>query len=116
MARTLKYLLTFRPCPVVKRSATTYMIQRGWALKGGENPHWEGEYHTPDGNFRGWIDSLARPRYCIYQPPEALKREYPSNVIDQHQHGWHTVRFCMVPADLDSGVLEIERLLRHALK
>jgi hypothetical protein len=115
MPRALKNLLASRPCTVVKRSAATYMIQRGWEFTGGDHPHWEGSYHTPHGDFRGWIDQMARPRYCIFKPPEALKSKHGSNIIDQHQQGWHTVHFCTQPKDLDSGVLEIERLLRQAL-
>jgi hypothetical protein len=112
MARTLKQMPTVRPCTVVKRSATTYLAQQGWEFKGGENPHWEGCYKTPKAEFRGWIDDLARARYCIFKPLEALKRAYASNVIDQHRQGWHEVHFCTQPKELDSGILEIERLLR----
>jgi hypothetical protein len=116
MSRILGKLLTPRPCPVVKRSATTYLVSQGWEFKGGEFPHWEGHYKTPKAEFRGWIDQVARPRYCIFKPPEALKRAYASNIIDQHREGWHTVHFCTQPKDLDSGVLEIERLLKQALR
>jgi hypothetical protein len=116
MPRVLNKLLAFRLCHAVKRSATTYLVQQGWEFKGGEHPHWEGHYKTPKAEFRGWIDQVARPRYCIFKPPEALKRAYTSNIIDQHREGWHTVHFCTMPKDLDSGVLEIERLLRQALR
>jgi hypothetical protein len=116
MPRILGKLLAPRSCPVVKRSATTYLVSQGWEFKGGESPHWEGYYKTPKTTFRGRIDQVARPRYCIFKPPEALKRAYGGNIIDQHREGWHTVHFCTQPKDLDSGVLEIERLLRQALR
>jgi hypothetical protein len=116
MARTLKQLLGFRRCTVVKRSAATYLVQQGWEFKGGAQPHWEGFYKTDKASFQGWIDQVARPRYCIFKPPEALKRAHAANIIDQHRQGWHTVHFCTQPKDLDSGVLEIERLLRVALR
>lgn len=116
MARTLKQMPAVRPCPVVKRSATTYLAQQGWEFTGGEQPHWEGYYKTDKATFRGWIDQLARARYCIFRPPEALKRAHAANIIDQHRQGWHTVHFCTQPKDLDSGVIEIERLLKQALR
>lgn len=115
MPIALKKLLLLKRCAVVKRRRTTYMIQQGWELKGGADPHWEGWYKTPQGNFRGWIDQLARPRYCIYKPPEALQHHrHRSCFTDQKHHGWHTVHFATLPKDLDSGVLEIERILRQA--
>jgi len=116
MTARLKKLLAFRPCPVVKRSRTTYLAQQGWEFKGGQMPHWEGFYETPKASFRGWIDAVSRPRYCIFKPPEALKTAHAANIIDQHREGWYTVHFCTQPKDLDSGVLESERLLKQALR
>jgi hypothetical protein len=116
MPRMLRKLQEPRPCPMVKRSTTRYLVQQGWEFKGGEPPHWEGYYKTPKATFWGWIEQVARPRYCIFKPPEALKRAHAANIIDQHQQGWHTVHFCTQPKDLDSGVLEIERLLKQALR
>jgi hypothetical protein len=112
MARTLKQLFESRPCPIVKRSVQTYLVSMGWEFKRGSRPHWEGHYKTGNAAFPGWIEKAFRPRFYILNPPEGFKRAYPSNVIGQQGQGWHEVRFCKQPHDVDSGVLEIERLLR----
>jgi hypothetical protein len=114
----LQRLLALRRGTIIRRSPKTYLSQRGWRraflLSGSE---WQGYYRTRFGSFKGRVAASNPPRFYIFKPPENLKRHsHWSCFTDQGGNGWYSVHFRRMPTDLDSGVMEIERIIGESMK
>jgi hypothetical protein len=112
--------LTRRTPQLVKRSACSRKEAEGWELvNGATDPQWHGYYRTRYGSsFQGRVENLADPKFYIriVNPPQRLKEHRHWICFrDQKNGGWYWVHLSPVPADIDSGILAIERNLNEAL-
>ena len=101
---------------VVKRSRATYMQEQGWQLTGfGPSARWDGYYRCRRGSYRGKIECSSPPKFSVKDPPEGLSRHSHRSCFSGPQSGgWWSVHFRTQPKDLDSGVMELERILHEA--
>jgi hypothetical protein len=103
---------------IIKRSPKTYLSQQGWRkafLHSGSE--WQGYYRTRYGSFKGRVTaSSSNPRFYIYKPPEKLRRHKHWCCFTDQTNGWYSVHFLRMPKDLDSGVMEIERIIGESMK
>lgn len=117
--KTLFPRLTLRKPQPVKRNTRSYKEMQGWTLANGHNPTWHGYYRTRYGpSYKGKVENLADPKFYIQidDPPQSLKDHVHWICFrDQRNGGWYWVHLSPVPADIDSGILAIERNLNDAL-
>jgi hypothetical protein len=94
----------------------SYLQQQGWERTGsGPSARWDGWYRTRFGSFRGKIECSTPPKFSVKQPPEGLARHrHRSCFSGGKSGGWWNVHFAILPKDLDSGVMTIERILHEA--
>jgi hypothetical protein len=116
----LKKLLPFKKPIVIKRSMKTYITEQGWRLtyEKGE-AQFEGWYRSKYGSYFGKIQNLAssRPSFFIKDPPKELDRHSHRVCFTERPNmgkGWYNVHFSIMPRDLDSGVLHIERTINES--
>jgi hypothetical protein len=115
--KSLKNLLPFGKPIAVKRtsSATPYIEQKGWRETGTSPREWHGYYRTRFGSYKGRITASTPPQFYIYKPPEGLTtRHVHKFCFDRSPDGWCSVHFRVLPKDLDSGVIKLERILCEA--
>jgi hypothetical protein len=116
--KLLKKLLPFGKPIAVKRttSAITYMEKTGWQLcTSTAFPEWRGYFRTRFGSYKGSIIASTPPKYYILNPPKGLKERHSHRAcFAPIDNGWFSVHFSIVPKDLDSGVLKLERILCEA--
>jgi hypothetical protein len=90
-----------------------YWQERGWTLDGNA---FSGNYQTPYAAFQGWIEQETSGHLNFYL-------HNPSNQIREHSHwtcfqhrgnDWYLVHMARQPADIGSGIMTIERLIKEA--
>jgi hypothetical protein len=114
----LQRLLALKRGTIIRRSPKTYLRQQGWSLSAlSIDSEWHGYYRTRYGSFKGRvIASSSNPRFYIYKPPEKLRRHKHWCCFTDQTNGWYSVHFRRMPKDLDSGVMEIERIIGESMK
>ena len=116
--KLLKKLLPSRKPIAVKRttSAITYMEKMGWQLYTSTTlPEWRGYFRTKFGSYKGSIIASTPPKFYIHNPPKGLKERHSHRAcFAPTECGWYSVHFSIVPKDLDSGVIKLERILSEA--
>ena len=112
----LKKLLPFGKPIEVKRSAAPYIEQTGWQQSISTTPReWHGYYRTRFGSYKGRITASTPPQFYIHKPPAGLKTKHShSACFTALADGWYSVHFRIMPKDLDSGVIKLERILCEA--
>jgi hypothetical protein len=102
---------------IIRRSPKTYLSQQGWKrvfLPSGSE--WQGYYRTRWVSVKGRVAASNPPRFYICNPPENLKRHSHWSCFSSQGNGWYSVHFRRMPTDLDSGVMEIERIIGESMK
>jgi hypothetical protein len=114
--KSLKRLLPFTKPIEVKRSSTPYIEQTGWRLSTSTTPcEWHGYFRTRFGSWKGKIKTTTPPQYSIYKPPLGLTTKHShKRCFNLASDGWCSVHFQVLPKDLDSGVIKLERILSEA--
>jgi hypothetical protein len=114
----LKKLLPFGKSIEVKRttSAMSYLEKQGWQLAASTTPpEWRGCFRTGFGSYKGRITASTPPQYYIYKPPAGLTTLHVhKRCFHPKPDGWCWVHFQVLPKDLDSGVILLERILCEA--
>jgi hypothetical protein len=112
----LKNLLSFGKPIEVKRSTAPYIEKNGWQLCTSTTPsEWRGYFRTRFGSYKARITVSNPPQYYIHKPPAGLKtRHSHSACFTALADGWYSVHFRIMPKDLDSGVIKLERILCEA--
>jgi hypothetical protein len=112
----LKNLLSFKHPMVVKRGARPYIEMQGWKqVSRTTPPEWHGYYRIRFRSYKGKIKASTPPQFYIYKPPEALTTRHSHRAcFTTLADGWCSVHFRIMPRDLDSGVMQLERILREA--
>ena len=115
LTRMKKLLSHKKPVPV-KRSAKRYIVEQGWHLSNSATyPEWHGYYRTRFGSFQGRVEMSYQPKYYVRNPPAGITRHSHSACFtDLRNGGWWSVHWYIQPQDIDSGVMELERILREA--
>ena len=100
----------------VPRSSQSYLEEQGWSLTGsGPAARWDGWYRTRYGSYRGKVECSTPPKFFVKEPPEGLSRhKHRPCFSNLNSGGWWSVHFKTQPKDLDSGAMEIERILHEA--
>jgi hypothetical protein len=99
----------------VKRSRKTYLEEQHWRRTGfGLPARWVGWYRTRYGSYRGKIECSTPPKFFVKDPPEGLSRHRHHMCFSEKSGGWWSVHFRTQPKDLDSGVMELERIFHEA--
>ena len=115
--KSLKNVLRFSKPLAVKRtsSETPYLEKTGWRETGTTPREWHGYYRTRFGSYKGRITASTPPQYYIHKPPRGLKERH-SHAACFHAltDGWYNAHFSVVPKDLASGVIKLERILSEA--
>jgi hypothetical protein len=115
---SLKNVLRFGKPIAVQRtsSATLYIEKTGWKQSTSTSPaEWHGYFRTRFGSWKGKIKTTTPPQYSIYKPPAGLTTKHShKRCFDLASDGWCSVHFNIVPKDLDSGVIKLERILYEA--
>lgn len=111
-----RQVINVRPVVTVKREPMTYAKQQGWQQNGGV---WEGYYRTRYGSFRGLIEQHSSEfRFFIFDPPdEVLYGPHGGcfKAVDlTGKKFW--IHFSYKPADIDSGILEVEKIVRGSFE
>jgi len=116
-AAILQKLFAFKGHITIKRSPKTYLRQQGWSLTNwGINPEWQGYYRTRYGSFKGRVvASSASPLFYVYKPPEKLRCHKHWSCFTDQTNGWYSIHFRRMPKDVDSGVMEIERIICESM-
>ena len=112
----LKKLLPFGKPIAVKRDTAPYIEKTGWRLCTSTTPsEWRGYYRTRFGSYTGRITASTPPQYYIHKPPKGLKERHSHKACFTKLAGdWYSVHFRIMPRDLDSGVIKLERILYEA--
>jgi hypothetical protein len=119
MLTPVKKPLPFKRRILVKRSRKSYLAERGWVLTGsGADERWEGYYRTRFGSYKGKIEpGCYPPKFYVKDPPEGLaKHKHWACFTDLKNGGWRSVHFRILPKDIASGVIGIERILHEAFQ
>jgi hypothetical protein len=100
----------------VKRSTTTYLAKQGWKVSISTTPAvWYGWYRTKGGSYKGKVTASTPPQFYIQKPPQGLKTKHShSACFTKLDDDWYSVHFRIMPKDLDSGVIKLERILYEA--
>jgi len=100
----------------VKRDTTPYIERQGWKRSNGFYPvTWQGWYRTRGGSWEGKITASTPPQFYIYKPPEALTTKHSHKAcFHRRSDGWCDVHFRIIPGDLSSGIIKLERILYEA--
>jgi hypothetical protein len=116
VTRFVKQWLAQKPREV-KRSQKTYLEEQHWSRTGtGPGARWDGFYRTRSGSYRGKIECSSPPKFYVKEPPEGLSHhKHRPCFTDLKSGGWWSVHFRTQPKDLDSGVMELERILYEAV-
>jgi hypothetical protein len=120
LSRMKKLFSLTKPAPVsVRRSKKRYIVERGWQyVNGVPYSEWRGCYRTRFGSFKGRIEMSYTPKFYIHNPPEGLTARHSHkacfNPFPLLGDKWYSVHWYIQPQDIDSGVMEIERILREA--
>jgi len=113
-----KRLLSFgKPIEVKRRtSEIPYIEKTGWKLSTSTTPaEWHGYYRTRVRSYKGKIKTTTPPQFYIYQPPEGLTTRHDhKRCFYLAPDGWCSVHFNVVPKDLSSGIIKLERILYEA--
>jgi hypothetical protein len=116
----LKKIFRKRRPIAIKRSAKTYLSEQGWSLTYEQKEaQFEGFYRCRYGSYFGKIQNLAstKPSFFIKDPPKELDRHSHRICFAERPNmgkGWYSIHFSILPRDLDSGVLHIERTLNES--
>jgi hypothetical protein len=115
----LKKFFSRKKPVVVARSAKPYIVEQGWKLTTGATyPEWRGYYRTRFGSFKARIEMAYHPKFYVHNPPEGLTTRHSHkacfNPSPSLGDKWYSVHWYIQPQDIDSGVMEIERILREA--
>jgi hypothetical protein len=73
-------------------------------------------YRTRWVSVKGRVAASNPPCFYICNPPENLKRHSHWPCFSGQGNGWYSVHFRRMPKDLDSGVMEIERIICESMK
>jgi hypothetical protein len=111
-----KSLKAFTKSITIKRSTRTYMEGTGWQHTSTTPREWHGYYRTRFGSYKGRIIASTPPQFHVYNPPKGLKERHSHAACFNKigDYAWYSVHFKILPKDLDSGVIELERILREA--
>jgi hypothetical protein len=114
--KQLKGLIPFGKLIAITRSKKRYIEETGWEQTTSTFPHeWHGFYRTMVGSYKGRIIASTPPRYYIHKPPKGLTTKHSHKAcFHLMPDNWCSVHFAIVPKDLDSGVLKLERILYEA--
>jgi hypothetical protein len=101
----------------VQRSAESYIQERGWRLTyGWRGFQRKGYYRSRAGSFQGKIVLTYPPRFYVRYPPEGLFRHQHRICFTKRPRGWYAVHWRILPKDLDSGVMALERILHECVR
>jgi hypothetical protein len=100
----------------IARSNRPYIVDQGWQrVSGATYPEWHGYYRIRFGSFKGRVEMSYQPKYYVRNPPAGITRHSHSACFtDLRNGGWWSVHWKIQPQDIDSGVMELERILREA--
>jgi hypothetical protein len=104
---------TIRRTVTVQRSTRPYYEEQGWQVSGGRwfsTPKLTGYYRTPFGSYKGEIDP-SYLKFSIINPPEELKSHSHWVCFSYRGGGRYSVHFRIRPRDIDSGIMQVERML-----
>jgi hypothetical protein len=105
-----------QPRIAVRRSQRNYAEEQGWQQKNGGwfgSPRLEGYYRTKFGSFKGEIkpESLS---FFIIHPPDELRHHSHWSCFSLRPGGKYSIHFAHRPRDIDSGILQVERILHES--
>src|SRR5438105_4328174 len=102
-----------RPSIKVQRQQISYWQQQGWRQNGNQ---FLGNYQTSYGAFHGSIEQRGGShfRFFIFNPPPELQRHSHWSCFIDRGSNWYEVHMGRKPADVSSGIMTIERLLKEA--
>ena len=114
--RHVKRLLSFGKPIAITRSSKRYIEGTGWQQTNTTPCEWHGYYRTRFGSWKGRIIASTPPQFYIYKPPKGLKERHSHAACFNKigDDGWYSSHFKKMPRDLDSGVIELERILCEA--
>ena len=112
----LKRFLPIGKAIAIIRSGKLYIEGTGWEQATGTTPReWHGYYRTKFGSWKGRIIASNPPQYFIYKPPAGLTTKHSHKFcFNLASDGWCSAHFKIMPKDLDSGVIKLERILCEA--
>ena len=95
-----------------------------WRLQGwqrvvfGYSPGYRGYYRTPYGSYSGEIrgEDGEGLYYFILNPPKQLRDHRHWVCFTYQGRGRYHVHFTKKPKDIDSGIVEMERLIRESFE
>jgi hypothetical protein len=105
-----------QPRITVQRSDRPYTEEQGWQRRNGGwfgSPRLEGFYRTRFGSFKGEI-SIASSNFFIFDPPDELRHHPHWICFSPRGGGKYAIHFAVRPRDIDSGILQVERLLHES--
>ena len=105
----------------IRRSARPYYEEQGWERHAAglfsTKTILKGFYRTPYGSFEGEIAlNGSSPSFYIINPPEQLKNHSHWVCFSYRGQGRYWIHFSRRPKDVDSGILQIERMLNEAFR
>jgi hypothetical protein len=114
----IKQFFTRKKPVAVPRSAQRYIVEQGWTHTNGATfPEWHGYYRTRFGSNAGRIEMSHHPKFYLHNPPEGLTTRHDHsacfNLYPVLGEKWYSVHWYIQPQDIDSGVMELERILRE---
>jgi hypothetical protein len=111
-------VIEVKPVLTIKREPMTYAKKQGWQQKGRV---WNGYYRTRYGSFRGSIEqdpSGREFRFYIFEPPVQVLAGVHGACFrkDVATGNRYWIHFSYKPADMDSGILEVEQIIRASFE
>ena len=95
--------------------ASNYWEEQGWKLEG---YRLRGYYRTYRGSFRGMIKLFdsGEHQFFIYSPPNQIRYHSHWVCFMYRGTGWYWVHFAVEPANVDAGILSVEKIIREAME
>jgi hypothetical protein len=98
----------------VSRREIPYWEERGWVRSGNV---YTGNYQTPYGAFAGMAEDRGGNyyRFYIFDPPRKVRWSSHSACFQARRDKGYLVHMAIMPTDVSSGIITIERLINEAL-